>query len=942
MDLYNFYGKQYSYNDLARNADQGLNEYLSSIKRGNKDYQSFVSAYNDIMSGIKDGSITFDNNRFHDSKGRYSNAEKKDKDYYGIMANYIYTKMGLSDEYKKPEDTNKIKWDSDSLKTALNRQVFNKDSGNLQDFLDLDAEKNGVRSTANRITYLANAFQNLADNWDNTFQNYQESDKARYIPLLQNAAQALRDGAINEGDYLALSKAIDGIDYRSMLATGTPIQQTNTPQQQTSQNATSENATWQTPSIKYKHTSLSNLPYSSQTMGLLNRFMTKVPTKGLISILRNSFYNRNYRFASDPRISKIFRGANINSKAGVTATLNALRSQGALKNADPNNPNLYYIPGLRTKYGTGWVWNTATNTISELSVDDIPYLNVASKKNGGILKAQTGTSFNNIWAGNDQDIGYNAYLNKIFQNQQVLDWMKNTYSNNLNDYANAVKKNVDERSQYGINNYNNESKYSADEGVRTFNTGYQNNGNTLNYTLFGKNSDDYNNKIGVAYSLINFNRPNRALKTGDSWNQDATKAYIDNAKGLQTYSRVLSLTDNNLKSGQFGNWGDYWKNNGATGAYYYIKDGDASGKGQWIPTNDINIKGYTPFDTVKQETSPKQETPSSQGSDINRTNGKVKTKTKDYTQDLQNIAPIIAGGVRLADSLHTNNQIADVLKKSINPVLKNTYELYSPVTGDFGAMSLKNQQAAELMRRADKVSTSDASLNNATMLDANRQATDLQTQGFLADNAEIQRTKAEALKRQEDNVARRTETANYNRAAINEAEREKAQVEAQRLNSNWQSRDNFAAGIEADLKEQANYNKYQKRQEEINAKARKYNYDIAPFVKQQEYQTQQFEDYYDDKRLDLQTAFEVQLKNWQKVNGEDADYTTQEFYKNYISQMRALRDEYRKASYEMSLQYQKDLENIYERLSRHEQIPTQPTINTNWQEIVGYRPLNTQ
>ena len=38
MELYNFYGKQYSYNDLARSADQGLNEYLSSIKRGNKDY----------------------------------------------------------------------------------------------------------------------------------------------------------------------------------------------------------------------------------------------------------------------------------------------------------------------------------------------------------------------------------------------------------------------------------------------------------------------------------------------------------------------------------------------------------------------------------------------------------------------------------------------------------------------------------------------------------------------------------------------------------------------------------------------------------------------------------------------------------------------------------------------------------------------------------------
>ena len=97
-----------------------------------------------------------------------------------------------------------------------------------------------------------------------------------------------------------------------------------------------------------------------------------------------------------------------------------------------------------------------------------------------------------------------------------------------------------------------------------------------------------------------------------------------------------------------------------------------------------------------------------------------------------------------------------------------------------------------------------------------------------------------------------------------------------------------------------------------------------------------------DKQSDLQAAFKIQLYDWQKTNGEDADYTTQEFYKNYVSQSRALRDEMQRASYEMNLQHQKDLENIYERLSRHEQIPTQPTINTKWQEIVGYRPINTQ
>lgn len=944
--LYNFYGKQYNYNDLAREADQGLNSYLSTIKRGDKDYQSFLNAYNNIMSGIRDGSITFDNNRFYDSKGRYSNAEKKNRDYYGIMANYIYNKMGLSEEYKKPEDSNKINWDNNSLKTALNRQIFNRDSGNLQDFLDLDTQKDGVRSTANRITYLANAFQSLADNWDNTFQNYQESDKARYLPLLQDAAKALRDGSINEGDYLTLSRAVDGIDFRAMLDKGTPIQKSVS--QNTSQNTlqtipqTTQQATiqQQTP-IKYKHASLADIPYSSQTMEMISRVMTKVPTNGLISILRNSFYNRNYRFANDSRVAKVFRGANINSKAGVLATLNALRSRGLLKNADPDNPNLYYIPGLKTKYGTGWVWNIQTNSIEELPITDIPYFHIASRKNGGILKADNGTSFNNIWAGNNQDIGYNTYLNKIFKNQQVIDWMKNTYNNDISKYAEAVKRNVNERSQYGINNYSNESKYSADEGVRTFNTGYQNNGNTLNYTLFGKSADDYNNKVGVAYNLINFNRPNRSLKTGDSWNQDATKAYIDNAKGLQTYSRVLSLTDSNLKSGQFGIWGDYWKNNGATGAYYYIKEGDTSGKGQWIPTNDVNIKGYTPFETVKRETtSEKTPVVTQQGSNIDMTNAEAKKKTKDYTETLQNIAPIITGGVRLADSLHTNNKIAEVMKESINPVLKNTYELVSPVTGDFGAMSLKNQQAGEVMRRADRTTTSDASLNNATMLDANRQATDLQTQGFLADNAEIQRTKAEALKRQEDNIARRTETANYNRAAINEAEREKAQIEAQRLNSNWQSRDNFAAGIEEDLKEQANYNKYTKRSDIEKAKNIKYQYDIQPFVQQQKYQQKQLEDYYNDKQSDLYVSYKAKLKDWQNEHGEEADYTGEYWYKDYIAKQRALRDEYQKASYEMSLQHQKDLESIYERLSKHEQIPTTSTTNTDWQKIVGYRPVN--
>lgn len=52
------------------------------------------------------------------------------------------------------------------------------------------------------------------------------------------------------------------------------------------------------------------------------------------------------------------------------------------------------------------------------------------------------------------------------------------------------------------------------------------------------------------------------------------------------------------------------------------------------------------------------------------------------------------------------------------------------------------------------------------MLEGQRSANDLQYQGFIADDREIKRTQAEALQRQEGNIARRSGLANENRDAI--------------------------------------------------------------------------------------------------------------------------------------------------------------------------------
>lgn len=923
-NLYSFYGKQYDYNDLAQSADQGLNEYLATLKRGEKDSDNFRTAYANIMSGIKDGSITFDNGQFHDSKGRYTNSDKKNKDYYGLIANYIYGKMGKSNVYQAPKDPSKIEWGDGSVKTALMRQLFNSDDGNVKDFIELDAEKNGVRSIANRSTYLSNALQSVADNWDNTFQGYQDADKSRYVPLLVNAAKALRDGTIDPGDYLALSKAVGGMDFREMMATGTPTVQEQPTQQL-------QEAPVQQPQIKTKHASLFDKSYDANTMSRMTSVMVKIPSKGLINILRNSFYNRYYRFGSDPRISQIFGSSNISSKAGVTATLNALQAQGVLQNADPNNPNLYYIPGLRTKKGTGWVWDKANNTITEVPLQNIPYARaqleeVQAHKNGGILFAQQGAQL--PWYNGLQDYDQNKYSRIWGETQYAM--------NDKGEFLNTPFTSTG--AGYGKNKYTTDPKYrnfnqqGRDAALAIENSqNYKNQTNKIlsDYDAWDNAQDksslnDENNLFlrythGYDAKQSNDNNKfwnNNQLRT--SWGPSGKNYYGQASNGVSNVrDRILNLRNDQQVSIGHNNYR-------ASGKRYFYKD--ENGTTHWVDPKDVESGKYTMKEGVKTTegdtdwtdyeltgvtpNNPNSNTPGqNNGSAINPTQ-QPESKPNWFQQNglklAQDIAPLAVGTERLFDSLRTNNKVADVIRRSIKPVLKDTYELYSPVTGAFSEMQLRNRQAADVRRQAAQPYTSDASLNAARSLDANRQATDLQYQGFLADDKEILRTKQEALKRQEDNTARRTDTANFNRASINQANRELAQIEAGRLKNNWQSRDNFLSGIESDLRYRNAQRDYDRRIELAENRQRSLALDMNDINRPYTIEARNRKLTYDFDRNKLANEFNAKLANWQKINGEDADYTSQPFYIDYIQKQRDLLDQYNKDSDDIAVRLSKD------------------------------------
>lgn len=381
-------------------------------------------------------------------------------------------------------------------------------------------------------------------------------------------------------------------------------------------------------------------------------------------------------------------------------------------------------------------------------------------KQGGVIKALGGIKLNNIWAGKNQDFGYNTYLNKIYQDNDMLSWMRTHYvgDNATKQYADYVMTNVNGRSKYHINDFNNNPTYVANNNISTFNTEFQNNGNTSNYILFGNNTKDYTNKKGVAYKLINFTRPNKALATGDSYNADPSKAYIDNALGLQTYSRVASLTNPGIKTGGFGDWGKYWKEQGNTGAYYYIAPGDTSGKGQWIPTTDKTLNGYQDFEAAQQET------PKKDGSVTNPDIGKksIFDKGKEYLSKLTSNPGNLYNAVETGKYLLANKATNDIFKiKAPNFVISPKHTSYQ-VMDNLAQQNAYHSKAAETVNQTSRPLTSSGQLQTAAQQESMNNANKLYLQGNAERNTWLEGQKQQSYKAGLYNMESAVDTANAN------------------------------------------------------------------------------------------------------------------------------------------------------------------------------------
>lgn len=869
-----------------------------------KDLPGLRQSYNNLFRRLNsgDGSLIYNYDTaergFRDTTG----ALNSDTNIYdGIVAKHFGNALRGMSVYSEPtvEDPNKIKYEDGAIGTALTRRLLGS-AGTIQDFIDRDPYNRDTRTRGNTVR--SRDFRELlrttaADlragagefsDWTEDQRTNSANDLERLFTIFDN------DHQITDDEYLQLARTTGMSNLRKMFATG----------EQTAPTVVSPDGTQQRSGRTYADfirwagrryrpftgaligpISLA-IPdterYGESTANSLSTAIQNASIQDLHSLLQRTIGRNNYNINDDDFIKRVFPSVNpgFSTQYVLGQVLNNLKGRsGGLHNFGENNLGTYFIPNTKTDRNTGFVWDSNANSISEMSIHNIPYWQARIRsewdatdgnseddldqslvsayprfKEGGVLYAQAGAIMDRNKGRGPGFTGANAWLavpNTPENAYNIGTW--DTYYNNAgidNDINTAVRwkprptdlpapKLADDDpnatlvrqltpfdiqdgnySQAQLDAYLNQN-YGPENVNRFWDYGYR--VDEQGHPVRGEEGNLHG--ISAGQLVIYLNQLNQ-LGAGLSWNKTV------NDRGYEAWNRKFDQTGLNMYFGGDSDKFDLmgpstWNRHALLQRMQdtYNKDnplkiGDDEiywDGHRWtmpLPNIKATLPGVTAkvpdLSTIKINPLPTgPQNPDESNVDETDTTGQNQSSGRgnNFLNMAMDFAPDLLGAGRLFASLRANNRITDILRPSLNPVLKDTYERYSPVTGAFSQMQFRNRQGAETLSQSYRPFTSDASLAAARMLEGQRQANDLQAQGFLADDQEIKRTQEQALARQEDNMARRSEVANFNRASINQTNRERAQLEATRVNKNWRSWDNYLGGIEQRARQRADENR---------------------------------------------------------------------------------------------------------------------------------------
>lgn len=859
IQTYKYKNKNYKLSDFQEGVGDGWEEYRTALKDEEKNRDALNQAYNYMLDGIANGTVTIKNGNFYTTDKNILD----NKDIFGQVTYYLKSQLGKSEEYISPEEKRKVDFSNDAFRKNFNNYVFNSDDFNLNDFVELDPldEKTGKRGTTNRI----NAIKEYLDqiDFDRDFKNLDEPTKARYKKYIENAKKAISDNTISSNEYLDLSRLFGyGGQWNKIFTTeGTPAEPDKeetpaqqAPVQQTQQQMLDNFMVNEIPEFTGQESEyeLNTPKFGRYTFQIWENIMKNINNKDLVRMMdllndnpNINLSNMKYVVESAKKTGAAkLRIAYPNNAQSRSFVLNTMKYRNLLTKI---GDGLYMYYSNRSPYAL--IWDEKQNKLYKKAARNVEYIvksklnefnqtngntegswykkyqqpdntsEVESAKNGGVLKASGGLNFNLA-------VGNNENKNIKLPNGLTIPLLSSINPAKLPDGG------FDDFNQAVI--YNDEDLLDSNRLKRVWNK------ETEKYELAKRGDQAATDNISTGNKLYDVEGVEGSQEKDEnlykvSWNENWINRLMNNPKLAEAFARrymaLNEATDKEQSKNWFNqdssfNYENFKKQIPTNNGKLFVWSDGLNGIGHdvyagrvyGIATGDGSVKYYNHIpegwqvsgDKIKFDdiTNLYMLTPKS---------GEQKVENQDQVGELipgkENIKDLNIKNpyddrskenslalLRLLRTLDNNRKNANILRNGTTLKQYDTYATYAPIKGAYSIKSTLANQAADIQSRIANQGFIDWKQQALANSLAQSQADQYNEKGIASDVQERQRTEAISRELQERNLARRQDVADKN---INESalyRQQLASIDASRNMKDHESWDTYLKQIEEQLR----------------------------------------------------------------------------------------------------------------------------------------------
>ena len=859
IQTYKYKDKNYKLSDFQEGVGDGWEEYRTALKDEEKNRDALNQAYNYMLDGIANGTVTIKNGNFYTTDQNILD----NKDIFGQVTYYLKSQLGKSEEYISPEEKRKVDFSNDAFRKNFNNYVFNSDDFNLNDFIELDPldEKTGKRGTINRI----NAIKEYLDqiDFDRDFKNLDEPTRARYQKYIENAKKAISDNTISSNEYFDLSRLFGyGGQWNKIFTTeGTPAEPDKeetpaqeAPAQQTPQQMLDNFMVNEIPEFTGQESEyeLNTPKFGRYTFQIWENIMKNINNKDLVRMMdllndnpNINLSNMKYVVESAKKTGAAkLRIAYPNNAQSRSFVLNTMKYRNLLTKI---GDGLYMYYSNRSPYAL--IWDEKQNKLYKKAARNVEYIvksklnefnqtngnaegswykkyqlpdntsEVESAKNGGVLKASGGLNFN-LAVGNNED------KNIKLPNGLTIPLLSSINPAKLPDGG------FDDFNQAVI--YNDEDLLDSNRLKRVWNK------ETGKYELAKRGDQAATDNISTGNKLYDVEGVEGSQEKDEnlykvSWNENWINRLINNQKLAEAFARrymaLNEATDKEQSKNWFNqdgffNYENFKKQIPTNNGKLFVWSDGLNGIGHdvyagrmyGIATDDGNIKYYNHIpegwqvsgDKIKFDdiTNLYMLTPKSGEQKVeNQDQEGERIPGKENIKDLNIKNPYDDRSkenslalLRLIKTLNNNRKNADILRSGTTLKQYDTYETYAPIKGAYSIKSTLANQAADIQSRMANQGFIDWKQQALANSLAQSQADQYNEKGIASDVQERQRTEAISRELQERNLARRQDVTDKN---INESalyRQQIASIDASRNMKDHESWDTYLKQIEEQLR----------------------------------------------------------------------------------------------------------------------------------------------